>query len=169
MSQMLVAGIALDPQSQHHVLVLNDLDKRRALPIWIGASEASAISLALDCVDVPRPMSHDLIVDIIGAANYRVSRIDIHENVDNIFLCSMTLSSAVEGADEIVLDARPSDAVAVALRAGAPIFVSPQVFASGTVSLDKELDEKEKEDFRRFLARVNASDFQLPEFGSGAA
>lgn len=224
MSEMYVTGITLDPGNSQPVVVLNDHQKRRALPIWVGQSEAASISTALQNAISERPFSHDLMMQMIDLMGYRIARVDIHTSVESIFLASITLvpheprhkraSSAeglnyrlveeleridtieehaqeLEGASELsdveelsmdsvidrsfeqidfsaegdmrVFDSRPSDAIALALRADCPIYVSPEVFAAGTISLDLELDELERSEFRNFIDHVNASDFNAKD------
>ncbi len=132
MIEMKVFGLALDEDTQAPVLILKDVDDKASLPIWIGAMEAMAISLTLNDVKLPRPMTHDLLLTTIGDLGARVDRISITSLKEGTFYASITLEKAGKTMD---IDARPSDAVALALRAQAPIFVSPQVFT--TLSEDK--------------------------------
>ncbi len=169
MSEMFVSGITLDPRNKQPILVLNDADRRRALPIWIGYAEATSIGMALAEESVPRPMTHDLMINMILSLGFEVEKIEINESVDGAFLASITLSYQQSKQFRQVIDSRPSDAVALALRAHCPIFVSPEVFAEGTISLDEEADEREKADFNNFIESVNASDFKLGPKRSDAA
>jgi hypothetical protein len=169
MSEMYVSGITLDPRNKQPILVLNDAERRRALPIWIGYAEATSIGMALAEEQVERPMTHDLLMNVIESLGFDVEKVDINDSVDGAFLASITLRFKQSREFRQVIDARPSDAVALALRAHAPIYVSPEVFAEGMISLDEEADAKEKEDFVNFLDRINASDFSLPQGRSDAA
>lgn len=169
MSEMYVSGITLDPRNKQPILVLNDADRRRALPIWIGYAEATSIGMALAEETVDRPMTHDLMMNVIESLGFEVEKVEINDSVDGAFLASITLTYKHSKQFSQVVDARPSDAVALALRAHAPIYVSPVVFAEGTISLDEEADQREKADFSTFIESINASDFILPGEISGAA
>lgn len=127
MIEMKVFGLALDEDTQAPVLILKDLEDKASLPIWIGAMEAMAISLTLNDVKLPRPMTHDLLLTTIGALGAHVARISITDLKEGTFYASISLELAGKSMD---IDARPSDAVALALRAQAPIFVNPQVLVA---------------------------------------
>lgn len=169
MSEMFVSGITLDPRNKQPILVLNDAERRRALPIWIGYAEATSIGMVLADERFDRPMTHDLLMNVIETLGFTVEKVEINDSVDGAFLASITLQLNSSAEFRQIIDARPSDAVALALRARAPIYVSPEVFAEGTISLDEEQDAREMEDFRNFIEEINASDFVLPEESSGAA
>jgi bifunctional DNase/RNase len=156
-----VMGIALDTRTGTPIVVLTDQDKRRALPIWIGTAEASAIIRQLEGVESNRPMTHDLLYNLIELTGYVLNRVVIKDIENDTYFASLYLSSE-ENEAELELDARPSDAVAVALRADAPIFASPHVMSDGTVSADEEKDEEESEAFKDFLKNIKASDFNFP-------
>ena len=102
-------------------------------------------------------MTHDLICTIIDEMGYEVTKIEIHNVEKETYFASIFLDN---GDDEIVIDARPSDAIAVAIRTKADIFVTPNVIAEGTISTDKEKDEKEDQEFKNFIKDIKASDFQ---------
>ncbi len=168
MVEMFVAGIALDARSGQPIVVLNDQTKRRALPIWIGMAEASAISRALDNYKPERPMTHDLLLNVITSLGYKVKQVEINELSSNTYFATIQLqlnepgtppSTAIETLKPI--DSRPSDAIALALRAKAPIFVSAQVVADGTIPADFEKDEAEAQEFKKFIEGLKASDFKL--------
>jgi uncharacterized protein len=163
MIEMYVAGIALDARTGHPIVVLNDSSKRRALPIWIGMFEANAITRALDDFKPERPMTHDLLLNSIQQLGYKVKHIEINELSSNTYFATIVLhvndpNNKVEAVKAV--DARPSDAIALALRAKAPIFVSPQVVAEGTIPADFEKDEEEAEEFKKFIDGLKASDFK---------
>jgi uncharacterized protein len=163
MIEMYVAGIALDAKSGHPIVVLNDPDKRRALPIWIGMFEANAITRAMDNYKPERPMTHDLLLSSIEQLGYKVKQIEINELSSNTYFATIVLESVdpAKKAEEVKpIDARPSDAIALALRAKAPIFVSAQVVAEGTIPADFEKDEEEAEEFKKFIDGLKASDFK---------
>ena len=124
MIQMKVMGIAIDTASGSPIIVLNDTDNRKALPIWIGSAEASAIIRKIENIKVIRPMTHDLIIDIIEKTGYEVQRVDINDVEKDTYFSTIYL---IKDNEEVTIDSRPSDAIAVAIRVEAPIFVSPKV------------------------------------------
>lgn len=158
MIEMKVMGIAIDTATGSPIIVLNDLDNRKALPIWIGSAEASAIIRKMENIKVLRPMTHDLIIDIIGKTGYKVDRVEINDVEKETYYSSIFLKD--EDGNEIEIDSRPSDAIAVAIRAEAPIYVSVKVLADGSVSCDSEKDEQEAEEFRNFIQSIKPSDFE---------
>ena len=150
-------GIAIDTRTGSPIVVLKDDDNRRALPIWIGSAEASAIIRKIENIPVTRPMTHDLICTIIDEMGYEVDKIEIHDVEKETYFASIFLTN---GDDQKVIDARPSDAIAVAIRTKADIFVTSNVIAEGTISTDKEKDERETEEFKEFIKDIKPSDFQ---------
>jgi uncharacterized protein len=164
MIEMFVAAISQDAQTHTPIVILHDATKRRALPIWIGLSEAKAILLALDSRKLERPMTHDLLLNTIAALDYKVEKVEINELSKSTYYATIVLklvTGAGKGKIELLknIDSRPSDAIALALRAKAPIFVSAQVVAEGTHPIDLEKDEAEAKAFKSFLDGVTASDF----------
>ena len=158
MIEMKVMGIAIDTASGSPIIVLNDINNRKALPIWIGSAEASAIIRKIENIKVLRPMTHDLIIDIIEKTGYEVDRIEINDVEKDTYFSSIYLRNK-EGK-EIEIDSRPSDAIAVAIRVEAPIYVSAKVLADGSVSCDAEKDEEETKEFRNFIQSIKPSDFE---------
>ncbi len=158
MLEMKVMGIAIDTASGSPIIVLNDKENRKALPIWIGSAEASAIIRKIENIKVLRPMTHDLIVDIIKKTGYSVVRIEINDVEKDTYYSSIILSN--DEGNEVAVDSRPSDAIAIAIRADAPIFVSAKVLADGSVSCNSEKDEAESEEFRNFIQSIKPSDFE---------
>ena len=158
MIEMKVMGIAIDTATGSPIIVLNDKDNRKALPIWIGSAEASAIIRKIENIKVLRPMTHDLIIDIIEKTGYKVDRIEINDVEKETYFSTIYLTDGNE--NEITIDSRPSDAIAVAIRVDAPIFVSAKVLADGSVSCDSEKDEAESEEFRNFIQSIKPSDFE---------
>ena len=156
MIEVEVVGIRLELPASQPVLVLRDLDGSRYLPLWIGNSEATAISLALEGVNPPRPLTHDLLVDVIEHLDDQVLSTSITELVDGTYFAQ------IEFANHDAVSARPSDAVAVAIRCGVPIFVSQDVLDEAgmdVVSEDDLEDSEEVEKFRAFLDEINPEDF----------
>ena len=158
MIEMKVMGIAIDTASGSPIIVLNDIENRKALPIWIGSAEASAIIRKIENIKVLRPMTHDLIIDIIEKTGYSVSRVEINDVENDTYYSTIYLINDED--NEITIDARPSDAVAVAIRVDAPIFVSAKVLADGSVSCNSEKDEEESQEFKNFVQSIKPSDFE---------
>jgi hypothetical protein len=156
MIEMKVMGIALDTRSGSPIVVLHDLDNKKALPIWIGSAEASAIIRKIEKLSVSRPMTHDLIVDVIKKTKYQVDRVEINDVEEETYYATIFL---YKDGDEIEIDSRPSDAIAVAMRADAPIYVTENVLINGGVSTDSARDEEEAEEFKDFIQSIKPSDF----------
>jgi bifunctional DNase/RNase len=135
---MQVRTLVLDPVSNMPVVVLENPESTAFLPIWIGVCEANAIALVLEGVTTPRPMTHDLIPALLDATGYSVQRIHIHTLADNVFLASIRLVNASGEIQEV--DARPSDALAVALRTRSEIFVDAGVLDRAVVTEGSEED-----------------------------
>ena len=157
MIEMKVMGIALDTRTGSPIVVLHDLDNRRALPIWIGSAEASAIIRKIEKLSVTRPMTHDLIVDIVKQTGYSVDRVEINDVEKETYYATIFLTN---GEKEITIDSRPSDAIAVAMRADAPILVTANVLMNGAVSTDSARDEEEAVEFKDFIQSIKPSDFE---------
>jgi bifunctional DNase/RNase len=158
MIEMKVMGIAIDTASGSPIIVLNDKDNRKALPIWIGSAEASAIIRKMENIKVIRPMTHDLLIDIIEKTGYTVNRVEINDVEKDTYYSTIYLTN--EEGKEVEIDSRPSDAIAIAIRAEAPIYVSVKVLAEGCVSCDSEKDEAESQEFRNFIQSIKPSDFE---------
>lgn len=156
MIEMTVAGIALDAATRLPIVLLKDASGRRALPIWIGQNEAKAILTALEHQKPPRPLTHDLMVDCFNAWEIALERIVIHSLQDNTFYAVIT---ALQGENKKEIDARPSDAIALALRTDCPIWVLEEVVSDASIPVDQEADEKEREEFREFLDNIRPEDF----------
>lgn len=158
MIEMRVMGIAIDTRSGSPIVVLNDLENRKALPIWIGSAEASAIIRKIENIKVARPMTHDLMIDLIEQAGYKLNRIEINDVDKETYFAKIILTGNEDKKVEI--DSRPSDAIALAIRVDAPIFVTSNVLADGSVSCDSGKDEEEAEEFRNFIQSIKPSDFE---------
>jgi len=138
-SEMVIKGLMVDPVTNMPIVILRDKNGERVLPIWVGVFEANAIALQLEGVETPRPMTHDLLRGVIGALGAQVEAIVVHSLVENTFHAKVLLRSAQGGLVEV--DARPSDAIALALRCHAPIRVAESVFREAHA-----LDFREGED-----------------------
>ena len=159
MIEMKVMGIALDTRTGSPIVVLNDKENRRALPIWIGSAEASAIIRKIENIPSSRPMTHDLFMEIAQETEYKITKIEIN-NVDEQTYFSSVYMYNEKLQKEISIDARPSDAIAIALRADVPIYVTANVLATGAVSTDVEKDEQEAQEFKNFIKDIKPSDFE---------
>ena len=158
MIQMRVMGIAIDTRTGNPIVVLNDMENRKALPIWIGSAEASSIIRKIENLKVLRPMTHDLMINFIKATGYDIEKVEIND-VDNETYFSTVYLSNREGK-VLEVDARPSDAIALALRAEAPIYVTEKVLMDGSVTCDAQKDEEEAQEFRNFVQSIKPSDFE---------
>lgn len=138
--QMKVHGLTIDPFTNVPIVILKDFDEKNALPVWIGVLEASAIASELEKIQFSRPMTHDLMRDVLKNVKVTVSRIEVTDLRDNVYYATIHMSSA-EGA--FTLDARPSDAIALALRTSSPIFVDSKVLDKSR-SMDVKADQGKK-------------------------
>lgn len=158
MIEMKVMGIALDTRTGSPIVVLHDKDNRKALPIWIGSAEASAIIRKIENISVSRPMTHDLFVQYTQKTGFEIDRIEINDVEKETYYAIIYLKD--ENGKETEIDARPSDAIAIAIRVDAPIFVTANVLANGSVSCDAAKDEEEAQEFRDFIQTIKPSDFE---------
>lgn len=139
---MTIKGLMLDPVSNSPIVVLKDSEDKIFLPIWVGIFEANAIALQLEEISTPRPMTHDLLRDVIREIDARVVRIVISELRESTFYALIQMQS---GEKTVNVDARPSDAIALALRTEAPIFVDQAVLDQAqTISAEDTTDERLK-------------------------
>ena len=164
--KMVIHGIAVDPMSNSPVMLLKEVNGDRILPIWIGILEATSIAAKLENIQFPRPLTHDLIKNIFDYLGVKVPKIEIVDLIDNTYYAIITLD--IEG-NTIDIDARPSDAVALALRTGAEIFVSEEVLQKGqifteTPGAEKEemvgATEEEKEKLKKILENLDPRHFK---------
>jgi bifunctional DNase/RNase len=142
---MSIKGLMLDPVSNSPIVVLKDDDDKFFLPIWVGIFEANAIALQLENITTPRPMTHDLLRDLIAQLNARVLRIVINDLRDSTFFAQIRLAVGAGLDRTLEVDARPSDAIALALRTEAPIYVAQSVLDQAqTISPEEGNDSEEK-------------------------
>ena len=134
---MSIKGLSVDPITNMPIIVLRETEGERVLPIWVGVFEANAIALQIESVQTPRPMTHDLLKSVIDELGGRLERIVVSELKDNTFYATLQLRSP---GGTLTVDARPSDAIALALRSGARIFVEESVIQSAR-SLDEPSPE----------------------------
>lgn len=157
--QMKVTGLTIDPFTSMPIIILKDLDEKCALPIWIGLIEASAIATELENIQLARPMTHDLLKHILESVEVSVKKVEVNDLSDNTFYARLTL---VRGGKDIIIDARPSDAIAIALRTGAPIFVAKKVIdKSRKIDLaeDSGDDASRKQKWTEILENLSPEDF----------
>ncbi len=149
-----VKGLVLDPSTNLPIVVLRDIESDRLLPIWIGLFEAQAIALGLEGVDTHRPMTHDLLLHLIEGVHAEVSHVVVSDLIDNTFFAEIHLR---RGREQKAVDSRPSDAIALALRAEAPLFVHRQVFDKAeSTGLTDQLGDDER--LKKWLEAADPED-----------
>jgi len=154
---MEVVGVRIELPTNTPILLLREQDGDRFLPIWIGTSEATAIALAMEGVEPPRPMTHDLLKLVTEALGSTVDRVVVTDLQDGTFFADLVMSKTGE---EFTISARPSDAIALATRMSAPVFAARAVLDEGGVEIRDEGEEEEIERFREFLDQVTPEDFE---------
>jgi bifunctional DNase/RNase len=152
--EMKIKGLMIDPITNMPIIILRDTAGESVLPIWVGIFEANAIALELEKIVPPRPMTHDLLRDVITGLGARIQRIAVTELKDNTFYAMIHLS---HNGSAFQVDARPSDAIALALRAEAPIFVEQNVIELAK-SIDPTEDAKDTERLRKWLDTLDESE-----------
>ena len=157
MVEMSVAGIALDAASRSPIVLLRDPAGRRQVPIWIDQAQAQNILAGLSDRTPPRPLSHDLMVALLEAGGLSLERVVIHAIEDATFRAVLKLSHGPEEG-ELELDARPSDAIALAVRTGSSIWMLEEVVADASIPVDAEADAEDAADFRRFLDNTSPAE-----------
>jgi hypothetical protein len=146
---MKVEGLLFDPRSNMYILLLKESEGAGTLPIWIGKPEADSIALALGKVATPRPLTHDLIKNLVDGLKVRITKIVVTEIIDNTYYAMLYIT---DGKKETLIDSRPSDAVAISLRVNAPIFVEESILATKTADeLDEWLKNLRPEDFGNIM------------------
>ncbi len=152
---MTVRGIALDPITNMPIIILKDQDEKRALPIWVGIFEANAIALELEKIATPRPMTHDLIKNILDGVGASVQQIVINDLKENTFFAVIEVNF---NGNVVNIDSRPSDAIALALRLNAPIFVTDKVVTKAK-SMDIAEETEDSDRWREWLENLKPEDF----------
>lgn len=155
MKELSLVGVRVELPSNQPIVLLKEADGDRYLPIWIGAVEATAIAFALQGIETPRPMTHDLLRDILAETRIAVERVLISELIDQTFYALIRMSA--EGKT-VEVSSRPSDAIALAVRVNAPIYAAEEVLDQAGIELRDE-EETEVEKFREFLDQVSPEDF----------
>lgn len=147
-----VVGVRVEMPSNQPIVLMREIGGTRYLPIWIGAVEATAIAFAQQGVLPPRPLTHDLMKDLLGALSVSLDSVHLTEMRDGIFYAVLNLQGGV------VVSARPSDAIALALRTGSPILASDELLNQAGIEIP-ENPEDEVEKFKEFLEQINPEDF----------
>ncbi len=149
-----IKGLIMDPLTNSPIVILQSVEKNTLLPIWVGIFEANAIALQIERIDTPRPLTHDLIKNILMQLDANVDKIVVTDLQENTFYAVIHLRM---NGDRITIDCRPSDAIALALRTDAPIYVTEEVINnSRNISLEKE--NLDSEDIKKWLESLNPDD-----------
>jgi bifunctional DNase/RNase len=160
MHEMVIYGVSFDLVGKQPIVLLKTAEGNKFLPIWIGHPEAAAILMKLQGASTPRPMTHDLVADLLGQLDAQVTRITVTELRENTFYASITVQ---QNGSEIEIDSRPSDAIAIAVRAEAPIFAADSVIEESAIEFEGD-DVNEEEivsEFKKFLDNVTPDEFAV--------
>jgi len=165
MQEMLIYGVSFDLVGKQPIVLLKTAEGNKFLPIWIGHPEAAAILMKLQSQSPPRPMTHDLLSDMLEQLGAQVTRITVTELRENTFYAQITLQ---QDGSEIEVDSRPSDAIALAIRAEAPIFAADRVIEESAIEFEgDEIDQERLDDevakFRHFLDEVTPDQFAVED------
>ncbi|HEU4320888.1 MAG TPA: bifunctional nuclease family protein [Acidimicrobiia bacterium] len=153
---MEVVGVRVELPSNQPIVLLREEGGSRYLPIWIGANEATAIATAMEGVQPPRPLTHDLMRSVLDAVGALAVRVVITEMRDSVFFADLTIDASGE---EVKVSSRPSDAIALAVRTGTPVFAAPAVLDEAAVHFEEDDEEEEVARFREFLEEATVEDF----------
>ncbi len=158
MQEMVIYGVSFDMVGKQPIVLLKTVESNKFLPIWIGHPEAAAILMKLEGASTPRPMTHDLLAELLGELDVECTRVSVTELRDNTFYASISLRVA---GRELEVDSRPSDALALAVRSGAPIFAADEVIAESAIEFEHGVEDTEEvvEKFKDFLDSVKPDDF----------
>jgi bifunctional DNase/RNase len=148
--EMRIKGLMLDPVTNMPIIILSDVEGQRILPIWVGFFEANAIALQMENVATPRPMTHDLLKNVISGLNATVKKILVNNLSDNTFYALIYLEM---NGETMAIDSRPSDAIALALRMKSPIFVDEEVIQKAK-SIEGTRDLSDSESLQRWLENL---------------
>jgi len=159
---MHIYGVSFDIVGKQPIVLLKTAEGNKFLPIWIGHPEAAAILMKLQGAATPRPMTHDLVTAMLGELDARVTKITVTELRENTFHASITIQ---QDGTEIEVDSRPSDAIALAVRAEAPIYADDRVIEESAIEFEgEEVNEEEiVDEFRRFLDHVTPDEFAVED------
>jgi bifunctional DNase/RNase len=168
MVEMVIYGVSFDLVGKQPIVLLKTADGNRFLPIWIGHPEAAAILMKLQNASTPRPMTHDLVTEILGQLNAEVVRITVTELRENTFFAQITVQ---QDGSEVEVDSRPSDAIALAIRSDAPIYAAESVIEESAIEFEgEEVNEEEMVDeFKKFLENVSPDQFAVEDEEQGSS
>lgn len=157
--EVVVHGLTMDPKNNNPVILLKQKDGQKVMPIWIGLFEANSIAMSLGGVDVPRPMTHDLLRSVLEESGLTVERVAVTELKDNTFYATIFLHS--NDSSRIQVDSRPSDAIALAVRSHCPIFIMDSIFTQSSIDLDSiEIEHEDTKDkWLEILDNMDPEDF----------
>ncbi|MBL7502797.1 bifunctional nuclease family protein [Frankia sp. CNm7] len=159
MHRLDIVGVRVELPSKQPIVLLKEVGGERYLPIWIGAVEATAIAFAQEGITTARPMTHDLMRDVLRALQTELTQVTITDLQDGVFFATLRFANGVE------VSARPSDAIALAMRMGAPVYGVEAVLAEAGITVPEEQEqeqENELEKFREFLDTISPEDFNTP-------
>ncbi len=159
MQRMTIYGVSFDMVGKQPIVLLKTVDGNKFLPIWIGHPEAAAILMKLQGASTPRPMTHDLLSEVLEQMDAKCERVSVTELRDNTFYASITVSM---NGSELEIDSRPSDALALAVRTSAPIFAADDVIEESAIEFEDGAPEDQEEvvdKFKEFLDNVSPEDF----------
>ena len=158
MQEMHIYGVSFDLVGKQPIVLLKTAEGNKFLPIWIGHPEAAAILMKLQSASTPRPMTHDLVTDMLEQLDAQVIRITVTELKESTFYASITVQ---QNGSEVEIDSRPSDAIALAVRADAPIFVADEVIDDSAIEFNQEPEDSGEviDEFKKCLENVSPEDF----------
>jgi bifunctional DNase/RNase len=156
--EVVVHGLTMDSKNNNPVILLKQKDGQKVMPIWIGLFEANSIAMSLGGVDVPRPMTHDLLKSVLEQSGLSVERVAVTELKDNTFYATIFLR---RNDSQIQVDSRPSDAIALAVRSQCPIFIMDSIFTQSSIDLDsiEITPEDTKDKWSEILENLDPEDF----------
>jgi uncharacterized protein len=156
---MVISGLTVDPLTNSPIVLLKEVEGQRTLPIWIGLLEATAIASELEGIKFSRPMTHDLLKNIMGLMNVKVNRVEVCDLKNNTYFAVIHIN---HNGKEMSIDARPSDALAISLRMGAPIFVAEDVIKKSSqveIKAEPEDTSEQGKRWQEILEKLNPEDF----------
>jgi hypothetical protein len=159
LTPMVISGLTVDPLTNSPIVLLKEVEGQRTLPIWIGLLEATAIASELEGIKFSRPMTHDLLKNLMGIMNVKVNRVEVCDLKNNTYFALIHID---HNGKEMSIDARPSDALAISLRMGAPIFVADEVIdKSSQIEIKAEPEDKTEQGkkWQDILEKLNPEDF----------
>jgi bifunctional DNase/RNase len=159
LTPMVISGLTVDPLTNSPIVLLKEVEGQRTLPIWIGLLEATAIASELEGIKFSRPMTHDLLKNIMGLMNVKVNRVEVCDLKNNTYFAVIHIN---HNGKEMSIDARPSDALAISLRMGAPIFVAEDVIKKSSqveIKAEPEDTSEQGKKWQEILEKLNPEDF----------